>query len=155
MTQPVQSGYVAAPQVVPTPQVGRSGATPHCVSRNATHAARGATNNAFATPVRQRDMLLGQQKSRIQFLPKYLFMMVGEAGRLSSPNSKNMQVFSYGRKRNYLCLFLTDKANEYYALVMDREVELGYLEVIDKLERRFGVRELPETARVTFSGVRQ
>ncbi|KAH3876913.1 hypothetical protein DPMN_000765 [Dreissena polymorpha] len=38
---------------------------------------------------------------------------------------------------------------------MDREVELGYLEVIDKLERRFGYRELPETARVTFSSARQ
>ncbi|KAH3781670.1 hypothetical protein DPMN_159571 [Dreissena polymorpha] len=38
---------------------------------------------------------------------------------------------------------------------MDREVELGYLEVIDKLERRFGHRELPETVRVTFSSARQ
>ena len=38
---------------------------------------------------------------------------------------------------------------------MDREVELGYIEVVDKLERRLGYRELPETARVTFSGARQ
>ncbi|KAH3876914.1 hypothetical protein DPMN_000766 [Dreissena polymorpha] len=57
MTSPVQSGYVAAPQVVPTPQICRSVAAPRCVSRNATHAARGATNNAIATPVGQRAML--------------------------------------------------------------------------------------------------
>ncbi|KAH3838282.1 hypothetical protein DPMN_111690 [Dreissena polymorpha] len=39
-------------------------------------------------------------------------------------------------------------ASEYYSLVM-------YIEVIDKLERRFGYRDLPETARVTFSSARQ
>ncbi|KAH3720727.1 hypothetical protein DPMN_063631 [Dreissena polymorpha] len=38
---------------------------------------------------------------------------------------------------------------------MDREVELGYLEVEDKMERRFGYRDLPKTARVTFSSARQ
>ncbi|KAH3737269.1 uncharacterized protein LOC127849771 [Dreissena polymorpha] len=38
---------------------------------------------------------------------------------------------------------------------MDREVELNYSEVVDKLERRFGYRDLPETARVTFSSARQ
>ncbi|KAH3855861.1 hypothetical protein DPMN_098431 [Dreissena polymorpha] len=86
ITPPVQSGYVAAPQVLPTPQVGRSGATPRCVLRNATHAARGATNNAVATPVGQRAMLLGQQKSRIQSLLKHWFMIVGEDCRLFSPN---------------------------------------------------------------------
>ncbi|KAH3751185.1 hypothetical protein DPMN_185734 [Dreissena polymorpha] len=68
-----------------------------------------------------------------------------------------MQVFSNGRilKSGITCVScLTDKASEYYALVMDREVELGYLEVINKIER-FGYRKLPETARVTFSGARQ
>ncbi|KAH3754711.1 hypothetical protein DPMN_189392 [Dreissena polymorpha] len=38
---------------------------------------------------------------------------------------------------------------------MDVEVELSYLEVVDKLERLFGYRDLPETARVTFSSARQ
>ncbi|KAH3889421.1 hypothetical protein DPMN_013475 [Dreissena polymorpha] len=38
---------------------------------------------------------------------------------------------------------------------MDIEVELSFFEVVDKLERRFGYRDLPETARVTFSSARQ
>ncbi|KAH3813528.1 hypothetical protein DPMN_141989 [Dreissena polymorpha] len=38
---------------------------------------------------------------------------------------------------------------------MDPELELSYLEVVDKPERRFGYRDLPETARVTFSSARQ
>ena len=158
MIPPVQSGYVAAPQVVPTPQVGRSGATPRCVSRNATHAARGATNNALTTPVGQRAMLLGQQKPRLQSLPKALvFDGRGSWQAFLTKFEKYAGIFEWDdfEKRDFLCLCLTDKASEYYALVMDREVELGYIEVVDKLERRFGYRELPETARVTFSGARQ
>ncbi|KAH3824087.1 hypothetical protein DPMN_125915 [Dreissena polymorpha] len=38
---------------------------------------------------------------------------------------------------------------------MDREVELNYLEVVKRLERRFGYRDLTEAARVTFSSARQ
>ena len=57
MVPPVQSGYVAAPHVEPTPKVGMSGATPRCVSRNTTHAARDATNNAVAAHVGQIALL--------------------------------------------------------------------------------------------------
>jgi hypothetical protein len=39
--------------------------------------------------------------------------------------------------------------------MMDREKELSYVELVDKLERRFGYRDLPETAKVTFSSARQ
>ncbi|KAH3842929.1 hypothetical protein DPMN_116434 [Dreissena polymorpha] len=158
MTSPVQSGYVAAPQVVPTPQVCRSVATPRCVSRHATHAVRGATNNTVAPPVGQRAMLLGKQKSRIQSLPKALvYDGRGSWHAFLTKFEKYAGIFEWDdfEKRDFLCLCLTDKASEYYALVMDREVELGYIEVVDKLERRFGYRELPETARVTFSGARQ
>ncbi|KAH3865056.1 hypothetical protein DPMN_028094 [Dreissena polymorpha] len=50
---------------------------------------------------------------------------------------------------------LTEKASEYNALVICRDVlldYLDYLEEVDPLERKFGDRVLPETAIVTLAG---
>jgi hypothetical protein len=43
---------------------------------------------------------------------------------------------------------LDGKASEYYALLVERNQEMGYMDLIRKLEKRFGFRELPETAQV-------
>jgi hypothetical protein len=50
---------------------------------------------------------------------------------------------------------LTDSASKYYALVMDRDPDLDYDQFIEKMERRFGYQELPETAMIKFSNACQ
>ena len=157
LTHGVQSRYVSSTPVVPAPQVDRSGVTPRLVSQNVVNATRGVSDNV-AAPFGQRALPPGQQKSRLQSLPKAL--EYGGRGRWQAfltKFEKFSSIFEWEdrAKRDYLCLCLTDKASEYYALVMEREVDLSYLEVVDKLERRFGYRDLPETARVTFSSARQ
>ncbi|KAH3754712.1 hypothetical protein DPMN_189393 [Dreissena polymorpha] len=64
MFPPGQSGYVTSTPVVPAPQVDRSWATPHLVSQNVVNATRGVSDNVAAS--------FGQQKSRLQSLPKAL-----------------------------------------------------------------------------------
>ena len=50
---------------------------------------------------------------------------------------------------------LDGKASEYYALLVERNQEMVYVDLIWKLEKRFGFRELPETAQVQFNNARQ
>ncbi|KAH3797518.1 hypothetical protein DPMN_151099 [Dreissena polymorpha] len=157
MMPPVQSGYVTSTPVTPAPQVDRSGAPSRVASRSVAHAGHGASDTAAATIV-QRAVAPGQHKSKLQSLPKALiYDGRGSWQAFMTKFEKYAGIFEWEdrEKRDYLCLCLTDKASEYYALVMDREVELGYHEVVDKLERRFGYRDLPETARVTFCSARQ
>ena len=47
------------------------------------------------------------------------------------------------------------KASEYYALLVERNQDMAYMDLIRKLETRFGFRELPETAQVQFNNARQ
>jgi hypothetical protein len=47
------------------------------------------------------------------------------------------------------------KANEYYVLLVERNQEMVYMDLIRKLEKRFGFRELPETAQVQFNNACQ
>ena len=60
-----------------------------------------------------------------------------------------------GECRDQLCWCLDGKASEYYALLVERNQEMGYMDLIRKLEKRFGFRELPETAQVQFNNARQ
>ena len=60
-----------------------------------------------------------------------------------------------GECRDQLCWCLYGKASEYYALLVERNQEMGYMDLIRKLEKRFGFRELPETAQVQFNNARQ
>jgi hypothetical protein len=46
---------------------------------------------------------------------------------------------------------LDGKASEYYALLVERNQDMAYKNLIIKIEKRFGFRELPETAQVQFS----
>jgi hypothetical protein len=47
------------------------------------------------------------------------------------------------------------KASEYYARLVERNQDMAYMDLIRKLETRFGFRELPETAQVQFNNARQ
>ena len=56
-----------------------------------------------------------------------------------------------GEYRDQLCWCLDGKDSEYYALLVERNQDMAYKNLIIKIEKRFGFRELPETAQVQFS----
>ena len=60
-----------------------------------------------------------------------------------------------GECRDQLYWCLDGKASEYYALLVERNHDMAYKDLILKLEKRFGFRELPETAQVQFNNARQ
>ena len=60
-----------------------------------------------------------------------------------------------GECRDQLCWCLDGKASEYYALLVERNQDMAYMDLIRKLEKRFGFRELPETSQVQFNNARQ
>ena len=57
--------------------------------------------------------------------------------------------------RDQLCWCLDGKASEYYALLAERNQDMAHMDLIQKLEKRFGFRELPETAQFQFNNARQ
>ena len=57
--------------------------------------------------------------------------------------------------RDYLCWCLEGKASEYFATLMEREPGLPYVHVMEKMKKRFGLKEIPETAQVKLSRLRQ
>ncbi|KAH3814963.1 hypothetical protein DPMN_143482 [Dreissena polymorpha] len=57
--------------------------------------------------------------------------------------------------KDYLCLSLTGKASEFYELVTDKRDNLSFINIVEKLERRFGYKELPETTMIIFSNATQ
>ncbi|KAH3701154.1 hypothetical protein DPMN_076137 [Dreissena polymorpha] len=63
--------------------------------------------------------------------------------------------WSEREKRDYLCLYLTDTASDYHTLITDKTPNITYNGIIEKLERRFGCQELPETAMIKFSNACQ
>ena len=60
-----------------------------------------------------------------------------------------------GECRDQLCWCLDGKASEYYALLVERNQDMAYMDLIMKIEKRVGFRELPESAQVQFSNARQ
>jgi len=60
-----------------------------------------------------------------------------------------------GECRDQLCWCLDGKASEYYALLVERNQDMAYRDLVVKLEKRFGFRELPETAQAQFNNARQ
>ncbi|KAH3808675.1 hypothetical protein DPMN_137032 [Dreissena polymorpha] len=111
------SGYVTSTPVVPA-------------LHNVVNATRYVSDNV-AAPFGQRALPPGQQKSRLQSLPKALvYDGRGSWQDFLTKFDKYSTIFEWKdrKKRDYL--------------------ELNYLEVVDKLERRFGYRDLPEMARM-------
>ena len=58
------------------------------------------------------------------------------------------------RKKN-LCLCLQGKASEVFAALTQRDPDMDIFELVGKLERRFGIRELQETSQIEFQYARQ
>lgn len=56
---------------------------------------------------------------------------------------------------NHLCWALEGKASEFYALLVERNRDMAYPDLVRKLEKRFGFKELPETSLVQFNSARQ
>ena len=59
------------------------------------------------------------------------------------------------RCKDYLCWFLIGKAGDFYTLLVERDPEVDYITILQKMDKRFGFRELPETAQVEFHQSRQ
>lgn len=57
--------------------------------------------------------------------------------------------------RDQLCWCLEGKASEYYALIVERKRNVEYGDLVRKLQKCFGFKELPETAQVQFQNARQ
>ena len=54
-----------------------------------------------------------------------------------------------------LCWCLIGKASDFYALMAERDEDVSYFKILDKLEKRFGTHELPETLIAKFSQIVQ
>ncbi|MCU7901935.1 MAG: zinc finger domain-containing protein [Candidatus Thiodiazotropha sp. (ex Lucinoma aequizonata)] len=57
--------------------------------------------------------------------------------------------------KDAICWSLTGKAADFYALVTERDATVSYFLLMDKMERRFGVRELAETSYARFQSALQ
>ncbi len=58
------------------------------------------------------------------------------------------------RKQN-LCWCLEDKASEFYSRLIARDPDMDFFAILSHLERRFDLKELPESAQMHFSYVSQ
>ncbi|KAH3722284.1 hypothetical protein DPMN_065240 [Dreissena polymorpha] len=56
--------------------------------------------------------------------------------------------WSEREKKDYLYLCLTDTARDYHTLITDKTPNITYNAIMEKLERRFGCQEIPETAEI-------
>ena len=63
--------------------------------------------------------------------------------------------WSENEKNHAMCWSLTGKAADYYALLTEREAQIDYSTLMERMERRFGARELPETSYARFASAQQ
>ena len=63
--------------------------------------------------------------------------------------------WTHAESRDYLCWTLEGKASEYYATLITRNENIGFLDVLSKLEKRFGGVPLPDTAQMQLANSRQ
>ena len=59
------------------------------------------------------------------------------------------------QRKDRLCWSLQGKAADYYAVITDREDDLTYSQLMKKLEYRFGMKDLAETAQMEFEQASQ
>ena len=63
--------------------------------------------------------------------------------------------WSENEKNHAMCWSLTGKAADYYALLTERDAQIDYSTLMDRMERRLGARELPETSYARFASAQQ
>ena len=93
----------------------------------------------------------GQGNSRVDPLPKSLkFTGDGywDAFQLKFTRYMEMKNWIPAEAKDYLCFALEGKASEYFATIINREAAVGYAEIMQKLDKRFGQKEIPRTTQV-------
>ena len=61
------------------------------------------------------------------------------------------QGWSTSEMKNNLCWSLDDKASDFYARLVERDPHIEYSEILERMQKRFDLKELPETTQVKFS----
>ena len=71
--------------------------------------------------------------------------------------TRHMEVKNWTNEesKDYLSLSLEGKASEYYATLVTRNEDIGFPDVLSKLEKRFGGVPLPDTAQTQLANSRQ
>jgi hypothetical protein len=59
------------------------------------------------------------------------------------------------QKKDQLLWSLEDKAGEYFTLLLERDPQITYPEIIEKLEKRFGFQDVPEMSMIQFNNCKQ
>lgn len=49
-------------------------------------------------------------------------------------------------RKHQLCWTLEDKASEFYSRQVERDPGMDYFDILDRMEKRFDLKDLPETA---------
>lgn len=57
--------------------------------------------------------------------------------------------------KDYLGWCLEGRASEYFATVVTQNADIGFLQLMQKLEKRFGYKEIPETAQLKMNSLMQ
>ena len=100
----------------------------------------------------------GQGRPRVDSLPKSL-KYSGDtdwnAFYIKFMRFSEMRNWTPVEAKDYLCFALEGKASEFFATILDRDIGIGYHEIIQKLEKRFGSKEIPQTAQVKLLTLRQ
>jgi hypothetical protein len=106
-------------------------------------------------PSRGRDEDVSRQ--RVKSIPRSL--MYGGKSSWKAFYTKfssyaEAQGWSTKECEDYLCWCLEDRASDYFAILVEGE-PLDYSQLVYKLEKRFGKKELPETAMIAFNNAKQ
>jgi hypothetical protein len=59
------------------------------------------------------------------------------------------------QKKDKLLGSLADKAREYFTLLLERDPQITYPEIIEKTEKRFGFQDVPEMSMIQFNNCKQ
>ena len=68
---------------------------------------------------------------------------------------REVKNWTHAESRDYLGWTLEGKASEYYATLVTRNEDIGFLDVLSKLEKRFGGVPSPDTAEMQLANSKQ
>lgn len=91
-------------------------------------------------------------------LPKTLkYTGTGDWKAFHTKFSRYAETMNWSAKecKNNLCWVLEDKASEFFTMLLERDESIEYFDIVSKLEKRFGYKELPETSRARLRNAKQ